>query len=241
MPDTASRRLLAGVRGLIELDIADLISGPLKSEFRNSTIVGPESVVRATRFTCPEAAGAREGYRIVISDPQFRGRLHFLLGPGGGDVVIEGRGPINVSFRLWRKIGIRIGEATTITEARIVCDNADIHVGRNGLWSDEIIVQSNDQHGIIDLETMKPVNGGRRHITIAEHVWIGRRSMIMPDVTIARESIVAAGACVTSDVESNSIYAGIPARKIRSGITWSRSPTGLSDFERHLLGYDKGI
>ena len=69
------------------------------------------------------------------------------------------------------------------------------------------------------------------------HVWVGRRVMIMPDVEIGREAIIAAGACVTSDVERNCIFAGVPARKIRDGITWSRSPTGLSNFELDFLGY----
>lgn len=226
------------MRSIIEASIADYVASERRAEFADCIFVGPEKILKQISFTAAPTAGKAAAYRIIVSKDNFRGNLHFLLGPGRGEVRIDGAGPMNVSFRLFRDCFIRIEEGVTINQARIVCDNADIHVGRNGLWSDEIIIQSNDQHGIIDLNTLKPINGGRRHVKIDEHVWIGRRAIIMPDVSIGRESIVAAGSCVTSDMERNSIYAGVPARKIREAITWSRSPAGLSDFERQLLGYE---
>ncbi|GAB4274092.1 MAG: hypothetical protein Kow0013_28090 [Pararhodobacter sp.] len=224
---------------IVEASIADFLPPDRRTEFVNCSFVGPEHVLKQVAFTVGKKSARPPEYRIEVSNPDFRGKLHFLLGPGKGVVRIESGGPMNVSFRMYRNCNVQIEEGVTITQARIVCDDADIHVGRNGLWSDEIIVQSNDQHGIIDLQTMAPINSERRSITIAEHVWIGRRAIIMPDVHIGREAIIAAGACVTSDVERNSIYAGIPPRRIREGITWSRSPTGLSDYERRLLGYDQ--
>jgi acetyltransferase-like isoleucine patch superfamily enzyme len=40
--------------------------------------------------------------------------------------------------------------------------------------------------------------------------------MILPDVTVGENSIVAAGPVVSKDVADNTIVAGIPARMIRS-------------------------
>lgn len=51
-------------------------------------------------------------------------------------------------------------------------------------------------------------------VTIGDYCWIGCRAMIMPGITIGESSICAANAVVTKDMDSNSIYAGIPARKI---------------------------
>lgn len=42
--------------------------------------------------------------------------------------------------------------------------------------------------------------------------------MILPNVTIGDEVVVAAGSVVTKDVESNTAVAGNPARPIRRGI-----------------------
>ena len=49
---------------------------------------------------------------------------------------------------------------------------------------------------------------------IGNRVWIGYRAMILPGVTIGEGAVVGAGAVVTKDVESFSIVAGNPARRI---------------------------
>lgn len=50
---------------------------------------------------------------------------------------------------------------------------------------------------------------------IGSDVWIGASSIIMTGVNIGDGVIVAAGTVVTKDLEPYSIYAGVPARKIR--------------------------
>lgn len=55
---------------------------------------------------------------------------------------------------------------------------------------------------------------GWRPVTISDDVWLGRRVMIMPGVTIGKGTIVAAGAIVTKDLPEYSICAGVPAKVI---------------------------
>ena len=54
--------------------------------------------------------------------------------------------------------------------------------------------------------------------TIHDDVLVGMGSVVMDDCIVERFSIIAAGAVVTqgTHVESGSIYAGIPARKIKT-------------------------
>lgn len=54
--------------------------------------------------------------------------------------------------------------------------------------------------------------------TIHDHVLIGMGAIIMDGALIESNSIVAAGALVSKDtiVESGSVYAGVPAKKIKS-------------------------
>lgn len=53
-------------------------------------------------------------------------------------------------------------------------------------------------------------------IEIHDNVYIGANVIINHGVTIGSNSIIAAGAIVTKDVEEGSIMAGIPAKKIGS-------------------------
>jgi carbonic anhydrase/acetyltransferase-like protein (isoleucine patch superfamily) len=54
--------------------------------------------------------------------------------------------------------------------------------------------------------------------TIESNVLIGMGAIIMDGAVVQRDSIVAAGALVSKDtiVESGSVYAGVPAKKIKS-------------------------
>jgi carbonic anhydrase/acetyltransferase-like protein (isoleucine patch superfamily) len=45
-------------------------------------------------------------------------------------------------------------------------------------------------------------------------VFIGHRAIILPNVEIGPNAIVAAGAVVTKDVPPNSVVGGIPAKRI---------------------------
>lgn len=67
------------------------------------------------------------------------------------------------------------------------------------------------------------VNGKKKHINdgmikIGNHVWIGANAVILPNVSIDAEYVViAAGSVVTKNIYDNySIYAGIPAKKIKT-------------------------
>jgi maltose O-acetyltransferase len=54
-------------------------------------------------------------------------------------------------------------------------------------------------------ETMAPV-------VIEDDVWLGAGCVILPGVTLARGTTVAAGAVVTKDTQAASIVGGVPAR-----------------------------
>lgn len=53
-------------------------------------------------------------------------------------------------------------------------------------------------------------------IAIGRNVWIAAGATIIGGVTIGENSVVAAGAVVTSDVPSNSLVAGVPAKIVRA-------------------------
>lgn len=52
-------------------------------------------------------------------------------------------------------------------------------------------------------------------ITIGDNVWLGARVIVMPGVTVGRDSVVGAGSVVTHDVPPRTLVAGVPARVVR--------------------------
>jgi acetyltransferase-like isoleucine patch superfamily enzyme len=53
-------------------------------------------------------------------------------------------------------------------------------------------------------------------IRVGRKVWFGASVTVVPGVTIGDGAIVAAGAVVTTDVPSDAVVAGVPARVIRT-------------------------
>ena len=163
-------------------------------------------------------ATARGGVQIFAAQPKPR----VVIGPGTR---------LNADLRLWRDASVSIGANTTVNQARMVADNSDIVIGPDCMFSDDILVQSADQHGLIDLGTLEFTNSHRRRIAIGEHVWVGRRSIVMPDVEIGAGSVVGTGSIVTKDAPACCYLVGVPARPVREGASWTRLPRKASERE----------
>lgn len=52
-------------------------------------------------------------------------------------------------------------------------------------------------------------------IVIGDGSWIGAGAIILPGVTVGPGCVIAAGSVVVSDTDADTVYAGVPARKIR--------------------------
>jgi maltose O-acetyltransferase len=52
-------------------------------------------------------------------------------------------------------------------------------------------------------------------VTIEDYVYIGPRTIILPNIRIGRGAVVTAGAVVTKDVPEYAVVGGVPARFIR--------------------------
>jgi len=96
--------------------------------------------------------------------------------------------------------GVRISAATGIT------------VGDSCMMASGVYITDSDWHGIYDrLDYI----GASAPVTIGSNVWLGDSVIVCKGVTIGDNSIIGAGSVVTSDVPSNVIAAGNPARVIR--------------------------
>jgi acetyltransferase-like isoleucine patch superfamily enzyme len=97
---------------------------------------------------------------------------------------------------------------------QIVCYR-HIEIGSGCAIAREVIIRDTDAHAIDG-----DVNGMTAEVIIGDHVWIGNRAIIMKGVHINDGAIIAAGSIVTKDVPAKTIVAGVPARVIKSDVTW---------------------
>lgn len=113
---------------------------------------------------------------------------------------------------------LEIGDGTSIgTFNNIRASGGRISIGRQCLISQLVtIVASN--HSVASGRPIveQPWHTHKTGVTIGDDVWIGAGACIMPGVTIGTGSVIAANSVVTTDVDPNTIVAGIPARFLRS-------------------------
>lgn len=119
---------------------------------------------------------------------------------------------------------IRIGAGTTIEEAELsVAENGTkIIIGKDCMFSKGVRVTTIDSHSIMSVESGQRINTAK-DIEIQNHVWLGYNVNINKGVIIEENSVVAGHSVVTKSVPSNSIVAGLPAKVVKTGITWSRT------------------
>jgi maltose O-acetyltransferase len=86
-----------------------------------------------------------------------------------------------------------------------------IEIGNNVTLAPNVILLAHDA-------SLKMLCGLSKlgRITIGDNVFIGANSVILPNVSIGSNVIVGAGSVVTKDIPDDSVYAGNPARYIRS-------------------------
>jgi len=94
--------------------------------------------------------------------------------------------------------------------------NCEITIEKNVIVGPNVVMRaSNHNYERIDIPIRNQghVSGT---IVVREDVWIGANAVILPNVTIGRGVIVAAGAVVTNDVDDYEIVGGVPAKSIGS-------------------------
>ncbi|MAD48508.1 MAG: hypothetical protein CMQ53_04035 [Gammaproteobacteria bacterium] len=76
-----------------------------------------------------------------------------------------------------------------------------------------VYISDADWHGIYD--RAEPV-GNTKPVILEDNVWIGDSAIICKGVTIGKNSIIGAGSVVTKNVPPNSIFAGNPAKLVKT-------------------------
>lgn len=121
---------------------------------------------------------------------------------------------------------LSVGDGTSIPKgSTIYCTNAPCIIGKKVLFGPKPTIITGDHRidiigkHIIDVTEEEKLPENDQPVVIEDGCWIGANVTILKGVTIGRDSIVAAGAVVTSSCAPYSIIGGIPARLIKMRFT----------------------
>lgn len=157
------------------------------------------------------------GFTLVNSSIEFRGdnSLVYLCKTNDKltiDVKIYNNSTLYFGKNMWINKGIKI----------VISEETNVFFGCDCLVSYDTCIRTGDPHIIYDINTRKRVNHSKS-VYIGDHVWIGQHVMILKNTMIGSGSVIGAMSLVTNKkYSSNSVYAGTPAKKVRSDIYFSK-------------------
>lgn len=195
--------------------------------FGRSEVLERWKLLLSGKAELPPAAGLHRGDNNVF----FGG-----FNSQAGKMRINCYGSNNVVFvgahaRVGGNFGIRgdnnliyIGAFTQVSGLTVSQrgDGGTFMVGDHGLFSARIFAGNSDDHSIFDLATGKRINLDRDTF-IDDRVWVARDVHIAKGTRIGSDTVVGQGSFVSGKLDSNCVYAGVPARKLRQDVCWSRT------------------
>lgn len=177
---------------------------------------------------------SRKGQPIRVDDPKYP-QIHEAI-----QKAFEITGKLNTSFHndeqvrsiLSELMGYEIDQSTTVKlpfytdfgkftrmGKKVFVNLGCTFMDRGGITIEDYVLIGPQVKLITENHAIEPANRNTitsKEIIIKFRVWIGAGATILPGVTIGENSIVAAGAVVTSNVEPNTIVGGVPAKFIKN-------------------------
>ena len=167
-----------------------------------------------------------KGSAVIGENSYLKNCSFFFQGPNNNIIIGANVRLIGVEFimRYGGNNSIIVGSQTTTggTVQIEASEGTTIIIGEDCMFSHNIKLFSTDSHSIVD-ENGQRINFAK-DITIGNHVWIGMNSIILKGSFVPNNSIISANSVYTMKKfdDANSIFAGVPARKIKNKINWKR-------------------
>lgn len=115
---------------------------------------------------------------------------------------------------------ITIGEKCVIGQGCYLSskeENIHLRIGNNCMFSRNVHILTSDGHPIFQEDhRINPASD----IVIGNHVWLADHVTVLKGSVIGDHSVIGIHSLVTKSVAENSIAVGIPAKVIKTDITW---------------------
>lgn len=157
-----------------------------------------------------------KGVRLLNSNITFKG-------DNGLVYLSSSKNPYIVKISINTQSTVFIGSENYFNDEVLIIssETKNIFIGNDCLLSVGLVLRNADAHLIYDLDSRSRINN-TKSIYVGDHVWVGQNVTLLKGTIIGSGSVIGAASVISNKIiESDSIWAGNPARKIKSGIFWS--------------------
>ena len=119
---------------------------------------------------------------------------------------------------------IAVGGDVTFESGTLLCERRgrSLVLGDDCMVSNGVVVRTSDHHGIFERGTGKRLNASA-DVVVGAHVWLGNGCRINKGTRVGTGTVIGQMAIASGDLDAHCIYAGVPARKLREDVVWSRT------------------
>ncbi|WP_050577271.1 acyltransferase [Pseudomonas cremoricolorata] len=161
------------------------------------------------------------GAKVVIGENVRLANFKLIFSESGGTVILGDGCKLTGDLRVIGKSTLKIGARTKFNKPCwiLASDGTSVTIGERCLFAN-VRIRTSDMHSIVDLTTNSRINPDAG-IEVGNRVWLAENVYIYKGVSIGDGSIVGAGSIVTRSVPENSLAAGIPAKVLKSNVSWN--------------------
>jgi acetyltransferase-like isoleucine patch superfamily enzyme len=185
------------------------------------------------KFTSSTLLIKDRGAIIEIGNNVTLPRNQIEVGHNSKLVISDGctiSGKITVGYNSRIEIGSGLSVTGNLTIRAV--ESTSIEIGDDCLFGSDIIIRTADGHPVYDAYSRERINHSKS-ISIGHHVWIADRVVVLKGADIGNASAVGVGSVLTKSIGCNCVAVGNPARIVRTGVMWERSP-GIRTEEYYL-------
>ncbi|TDM09699.1 MAG: hypothetical protein C4K60_10865 [Ideonella sp. MAG2] len=183
------------------------------------------------RLMFPGQPKVMSGLQLAILSP--KGNIQLAVVGPNVSAFIGAKTQVHATAHLSGGAHWFVGDQTTMSQTRLFGVHADIQIGSDCQFHDEVVMQCSDPHPITDLDTGQVINQHRRKVFLGRHVLVGRRSLLLADLTVGEGAVISPGSVVSGEVGAGTQVGGSPATLIRPRVAWARvfgeDPPNLAD------------
>ena len=121
---------------------------------------------------------------------------------------------IELPFRAnWGGKNVHFGNGVYANFNLTLVDDGDIYIDDKVMFGPNVTIATANHP--IDTGLREKAMQYNKPVHICENVWIGAGTVIVPGVTIGKNSVISAGSVVTKDIPENVVAVGNPCRVLR--------------------------
>jgi putative colanic acid biosynthesis acetyltransferase WcaF len=145
----------------------------------------------------------------------MHGWRRFLLRAFGAEIGEHCH--IYPTARIWAPWNLRCGDVVAIADGATVYNPSMIEIGSHATISQEVyLCGATHDYQVLEFPLISA------EIHIGAHAWVCARATVQPGLRIGEGAVLALGSVATRDLDPWSVYAGIPARKIKDRVVEGR-------------------